>query len=97
MGGRPVVALNLVMFPAKKLSKSLLKDMLAGGFEKVQEAGASLAGGHSIDDLEPTSKPVRRAVQIAVHFDVPCSIHTATSFARHHGLMTGGDRMSAYG
>jgi selenide,water dikinase len=53
MGGRPIVALNLVMFPAKKLDKGLLKDMLAGGFEKVQEAGASLAGGHSIDDLEP--------------------------------------------
>ncbi len=27
--------------------------MLAGGFEKVQEAGAALAGGHSVDDLEP--------------------------------------------
>ena len=53
MGGRPIVALNLVMFPTKKLSKALLKDMLTGGFEKVQEAGASLAGGHSIDDLEP--------------------------------------------
>jgi selenide,water dikinase len=53
MGGRPIVALNLVMFPAKKLDKGLLKDLLAGGFEKVQEAGASLAGGHSIDDLEP--------------------------------------------
>lgn len=53
MGGTPLVALNLVMFPAKKLSKTLLKDMLAGGFEKVQEAGAALAGGHSIDDLEP--------------------------------------------
>ena len=53
MGGRPIVALNLVMFPAKKLDKGLLKDMLEGGFEKVQEAGASLAGGHSVDDLEP--------------------------------------------
>jgi selenide,water dikinase len=53
MGGRPILALNLVMFPAKKLSKTLLKDILAGGFEKVQEAEASLAGGHSIDDLEP--------------------------------------------
>jgi len=53
MGGRPIVALNLVMFPSRKLDKGLLKDMLAGGFEKVQESGASLAGGHSIDDLEP--------------------------------------------
>jgi len=53
MGGRPIVALNLVMFPSKKLDISLLKDMLTGGFEKVQEAGAALAGGHSVDDLEP--------------------------------------------
>ena len=53
MGGRPILALNLVMFPSKKLDKGLLKGLLAGGFEKVQEAGASLAGGHSVDDLEP--------------------------------------------
>ena len=53
MGGRPIVALNLVMFPARKLDKGLLKDLLAGGFEKGQEAGATLAGGHSVDDLEP--------------------------------------------
>jgi selenide,water dikinase len=53
MGGRPLVALNLVMFPSKKLSKTLLRDMLKGGFEKVKEAGAALAGGHSVDDLEP--------------------------------------------
>jgi len=53
MGGRPIMALNLVMFPAKKLDKVMLRGILSGGFEKVQEAGASLAGGHSVDDLEP--------------------------------------------
>jgi len=53
MGGRPIVALNLVMFPSKELDMGLLKHMLIGGFEKVQEAGAALAGGHSVDDLEP--------------------------------------------
>jgi selenide, water dikinase len=53
MGGKPIMALNLVMFPSKKLDKGLLKDILQGGFAKVQEAGASLAGGHSVDDLEP--------------------------------------------
>ena len=31
----------------------ILKGILTGGFEKVQEAGAALAGGHSVDDLEP--------------------------------------------
>jgi selenide,water dikinase len=53
MGGHPVTALNLVMFPSKKLEMEVLKGILRGGYEKVTEAGASLAGGHSVDDLEP--------------------------------------------
>ncbi len=53
MGGRPVTALNLVMFPSKKLDIGILRDILAGGNDKVLEAGASLAGGHTIDDEEP--------------------------------------------
>jgi selenide,water dikinase len=53
MGGRPITALNLVMFPTKKLGTAMLRDILRGGQEKVSEAGASLAGGHSVDDEEP--------------------------------------------
>jgi len=53
MGGKPLMALNLVMYPSKKLDMGILKGILTGGFEKVQEAGAALAGGHSVDDLEP--------------------------------------------
>jgi selenide,water dikinase len=53
MGGRPVIALNLVNFPAKDLDLGLLRDMLRGGAEKVAEAGACLAGGHSVEDPEP--------------------------------------------
>ncbi len=53
MGGRPVTALNLVMFPAKQLDMGLLKDILRGGHDKVLEAGACLVGGHSVDDEEP--------------------------------------------
>ena len=53
MGGKPITALNLVMFPTKKLDTSFLKDILKGGNDKVIEAGASLAGGHSVDDNEP--------------------------------------------
>ncbi len=53
MGGRPVMALNLVMFPAKELDTEVLRRILLGGREKVVEAGASLAGGHSVDDREP--------------------------------------------
>jgi selenide,water dikinase len=53
MGGRPVTALNVVMFPAKHLDMGILKEILHGGHDKVTEAGASLVGGHSVDDEEP--------------------------------------------
>lgn len=53
MGGRPVTALNVVMFPSKQLDMGLLRDILQGGNDKVIEAGASLVGGHSVDDEEP--------------------------------------------
>jgi selenide,water dikinase len=53
MGGTPLTALNLVMFPSKKLDMGLLKEILRGGNDKITEAGASMAGGHSVDDNEP--------------------------------------------
>jgi selenide,water dikinase len=53
MGGKPLTALNLVMFPSKKLDMGFLKEILRGGSDKVREAEASMAGGHSVDDNEP--------------------------------------------
>jgi len=53
MGGRPLTALNLVMFPSKHLDMGMLRDILRGGHDKVMEAGACLVGGHSVDDEEP--------------------------------------------
>ncbi len=53
MGGTPLTALNLVMFPASKLDMGLLREILKGGNDKVREADASMAGGHSVDDNEP--------------------------------------------
>ena len=53
MGGKPLTALNVVMFPSKELDMGILKEILRGGQEKVIEAGASLVGGHSVNDLEP--------------------------------------------
>jgi selenide,water dikinase len=52
MGGRPLTAMNIVCFPLNRLDKSILKEILRGGLEKIHEAGAVLVGGHSIDDLE---------------------------------------------
>ncbi|HJO62577.1 MAG TPA: selenide, water dikinase SelD, partial [Desulfobacterales bacterium] len=53
MGGRPLTALNLVMFPSKHLDMGMLREILRGGYDKVVEAGACLGGGHTVDDEEP--------------------------------------------
>ncbi len=53
MGGRPITALNLVMFPAEHLDMGLLKEILRGGHDKAAEAGACLVGGHTVEDEEP--------------------------------------------
>jgi len=52
MGARPLTAMNLVAWPVD-LGMTHLVEILQGGAEKVMEAGAELAGGHSIDDKEP--------------------------------------------
>ena len=53
MGGRPLTALNVVMFPSKHLDMGMLREILRGGHDKVVEAGACLVGGHTVDDEEP--------------------------------------------
>ncbi len=52
MGARPVTALNIVAFPVDDMDNSVLREILRGGLTKIQEAGAVLAGGHSIKDDE---------------------------------------------
>jgi len=53
MGGRPLTVLNIVAFPISTLDKGILTEILRGAGDKVREAGATLVGGHSIDDKEP--------------------------------------------
>jgi selenide, water dikinase len=53
MGGRPVSALNLVAYPLETLGPGPLAEILRGGADAIAEAGASIVGGHSIDDPEP--------------------------------------------
>jgi selenide,water dikinase len=53
MGGEPVSALNLVAFPLAELGGDVLAEILRGGADAVAAAGASIVGGHSIDDPEP--------------------------------------------
>lgn len=53
MGGRPLTALNLVCFPIDTAPADMLIDILHGGYDKAQEAGVVILGGHSVDDPEP--------------------------------------------
>lgn len=52
MGGEPATALNLLCFPAC-LMPPVMEAILAGGYDKVREAGAVIAGGHTISDPTP--------------------------------------------
>lgn len=52
MGGTPLLAMNIVCFPINTMDKSILKEILQGGLSKIQEAGALLVGGHSVEDEE---------------------------------------------
>jgi selenide,water dikinase len=53
MGGKPLTCLNLVNFPADKLTDDTLHQIIAGALAKITEAGAVLAGGHSVENDEP--------------------------------------------
>ncbi|KQU68241.1 selenide, water dikinase SelD [Phycicoccus sp. Root101] len=53
MGGRPVLAVNLVGWPRAVLPLELLREVLRGGLDVARSAGCAVAGGHSIDDPEP--------------------------------------------
>ncbi len=52
MGGEPLFALNLAAFP-EDMPPEISAEILRGGAEKVREAGAIIAGGHTITDKEP--------------------------------------------
>lgn len=52
MGGKPLVALNVVGFPSE-LAVDMLGDVLKGGYDKATEAGCLIVGGHTVDDAEP--------------------------------------------
>lgn len=53
MGGVPLLVLNLNMFPSQEIPLEVLGDILRGGQDKINEAGALTMGGHTIDDAPP--------------------------------------------
>ena len=52
MGGTPITAMNVVCFPRKTMDINVLREILAGGVDKMKEAGVILVGGHSVIDPE---------------------------------------------
>ncbi len=53
MGGTPVIALNIMMFPSSKLPLDAYAEILKGGADIAAEAGVRIIGGHTIDDFPP--------------------------------------------
>lgn len=52
MGGRPLTAMNILCVSLKKVGRETVHQILAGGLDKIHEAGALLVGGHSVEDQE---------------------------------------------
>jgi selenide, water dikinase len=52
MGGKPITAMNIVCFPSQIMDVSVLREILRGGLDKMEEASVALMGGHSVNDSE---------------------------------------------
>jgi len=52
VGGEPYAAMNVCCFPARSMPPEVLGAILKGGLSKIEEAGAVLCGGHSVEDSE---------------------------------------------
>ena len=52
MGGKPVTVMNIVCFPGETFGEEILEKTLQGGLDKIHESGATLVGGHSVEDAE---------------------------------------------
>lgn len=52
MGGKPLLAMNILACPVKSMDSDVFRQVIKGGLSKIEEAGALLVGGHSIEDNE---------------------------------------------
>ena len=52
MGGKPLTAMNILCYPIKSLDRDIVVEILKGGADKVNEAGAVIIGGHTLQDSE---------------------------------------------
>ena len=91
MGGRPLLALNIVGFPVD-LPKEILGRILQGGGAKAQEAGVLVIGGHTVDDAEPkygmavtgTVEPGRQITNAGAKPGDALVDHQADRYGHHH-------------
>lgn len=105
MGGTPWSAMNIVCFPAKKLPMDVLTEVLRGGRDAVEEAGAVSAGGHSVEDdeikyglavsglVDPDRIASNRGVQPGDHIVLTKPIGTGVLSTAVKGEMTGSGEM----
>ena len=52
MGGKPLTAMNILCYPTKSLDRDVVVEILKGSADKVNEAGAVIIGGHTLQDSE---------------------------------------------
>jgi len=52
MGGKPLLAMNILACPIKTMEAEVFREVIKGGLSKIEEAGALLVGGHSVEDTE---------------------------------------------
>jgi len=52
MGGKPILAMNILACPIKSMEANIFREIIKGGLSKIEEAGALLVGGHSVEDDE---------------------------------------------
>jgi selenide,water dikinase len=52
MGGKPLTAMNILCYPIKSLDRDIVVEILKGSADKVNEAGAVIIGGHTLQDSE---------------------------------------------
>ncbi len=52
MGGKPILAMNILACPIKSMGAEIIREVIKGGLSKIEEAGALLVGGHSVEDEE---------------------------------------------
>lgn len=88
MGGEPLMAINLLAFP-DDLPRAIMTDILRGGAEKVREAGAVIAGGHTVVDKEPKYGLAVTGMVHPGHIKTKGNVHSGDALILTKALGTG--------